>query len=92
MRFEKAFIPYGAYWSTPFCRWQGSLGHLHAVRFAAEVAVQALAERKISPDVFDGLFLGWTVPQQHSFYGGPWLAGLIGAPGITGPTPAGVPV
>jgi acetyl-CoA acetyltransferase len=25
------------------------------------------------------------VPQKHSFYGAPWLAGLIGAPGITGP-------
>jgi len=64
MKFEKAFIPYGGYWSSPFCRWQGSFGHLHAVKFAAEVAVGALAERKISPDVFDGLFLGWTVPQQ----------------------------
>ncbi len=86
MRFEKAFIPYGAYWSTPFCRWQGSLGHLHAVKFAAEVAVQALAQRRIEPGVFDGLILGWTVPQQYSFYGGPWIAGMIGAPGIAGPS------
>jgi len=85
MRFEKAFIPYGAYWSTPFCRWQGSLGHLHAIKFAGQVAVQALSDRKIDPAVLDGLFLGWTVPQQYGFYGGPWIAGLIGAPGITGP-------
>ena len=85
MRFEKAFIPYGAYWSTPFCRWQGSLGHLHAIKFAGQLAVQALSDRKIDPAVLDGLFLGWTVPQQYSFYGAPWIAGLIGAPGITGP-------
>ena len=85
MMFEKAYIPYGGYWSTPFCRWQGSFGHLHAMKFAAEIAAKALSERKISPDVFDGLFLGWTVPQQFGFYGGPWVAGLIGAPGLTGP-------
>ena len=86
VQFERAYIPYGGYWSTPFCRWQGSFGHLHAVRFAAEVAVQALRERKISAEVLDGLFLGLTVPQQFGFYGAPWVAGLIGAPGITGPT------
>ena len=86
MQFSKACIPYGGYWSTPFCRWQGSFGHLHALKFGAEVAVGALAERKISAEVLDGLFLGLTVPQQFSFYGAPWAAGLIGAPGITGPT------
>ena len=86
MRFDKAYIPYGGYWSTPFCRWQGSFGHLHSLKFGAEVTVGALAERKIPADVFDGLYLGLTVPQQFSFYGGPWVAGLIGAPAITGPT------
>ena len=85
MRFDKAYIPYGGYWSTPFCRWQGSFGHLHSLKFGAEVTVGALAERKIPADVFDGLYLGLTVPQQFSFYGGPWVAGLIGAPGISGP-------
>ncbi len=86
MQFKKAYIPYGAYWSTPFCRWQGSLAHLHSLRFAAQVAAKVLAEREIPVDVLDGLFLGMTVPQQSSFYGAPWAAGLIGAPGITGPT------
>jgi len=85
MQFKNAYIPHGGYWSTPFCRWQGSFGHLHALKFAAEVAVKALAERKIPVELFDGLLLGWTVPQQFGFYGGPWMAGLIGAPGITGP-------
>jgi acetyl-CoA acetyltransferase family protein len=86
MQFENAYIPYGGYWSTPFCRWQGSLGHLHSLKFATEVAAGALAARKIPPDVLDGLYLGMTVPQQHSFYGAPWAAGMIGAPGISGPT------
>ncbi len=85
MQFTKAYIPYGGYWSTPFCRWQGSFGHLHALKFGAEVASRALRERDVSPELFDGLFLGCTVPQKSCFYGAPWVAGLIGAPGITGP-------
>jgi hypothetical protein len=44
MQFRKAFIPYGGYWSTPFCRWQGSFAHLSAIPFAAEVATRALEE------------------------------------------------
>ena len=30
--------------------------------------------------------LGTTVPQQRSFYGAPWLLGMIGAERISGPT------
>ena len=86
MSFENVFIPYGAYWSTPFCRWQGSFAHLHSLKFGAEVAAKALADRDIAPDSLDGLFLGMTVPQRSSFYGAPWVAGLIGNPSITGPT------
>lgn len=86
MLFERVFVPYGGYWSTPFCRWQGSFQHLHAIEFAADVTKRALAERNVSADEFDALHLGTTVPQQHSFYGAPWLAGLIGATGISGPT------
>jgi len=86
VQFNKAYIPYGGYWSTPFCRWQGSFAHLHSLRFAADVAKQALAARKIAAEKLDGLFLGMTVPQKSSFYGAPWAAGLIGATHATGPT------
>ncbi len=85
MFFQKAFIPYKGYWSTPFCRWQENFAHLNAVPFAADIAKRVLAERDISPQVFDSLILGLTVPQHHSFYGGPWLAGMIGAEASTGP-------
>lgn len=81
-----SYIPYGAYWSTPFAKWQGSLAHLHSVKFAAHVARAELARRKIAPDVFDLAVLGTTVPQQHAFYGAPWFAGLVGADGVSGPT------
>ena len=79
-------IPYGAYWSTPFARWQGSLAHLHSLRFAAHVARRALERRSIPPEAFDHGVLGLTVPQRGSFYGLPWLMGLLGAPGVAGPT------
>ncbi len=49
MFFQKCYIPYGGYWSTPFCRWQGSFAHLNAVPFAAEVASRALKERDSPP-------------------------------------------
>src|SRR5207237_8342021 len=54
--------------------------------FDAEVAQRALRERYIAPHAFDALFLGMTIPAKHSFYGAPWLAGLLGAGGISGPT------
>ena len=79
-------IPYGAYWSTPFARWQGSLAHLHSLTFAAHVAKGALARREIPASAFDHAVLGLTVPQRGSFYGLPWLMGEIGAAGVAGPT------
>ena len=82
----RAEIPYGAYWSTPFARWQGSLAHLHSVRFAAHVAKTELARRGIAPERIDHGVLGLSVPQAHAFYGMPWLAGLAGAGQVAGPT------
>lgn len=84
MRFEKAFLPASGYWSTPFCKWQGSFAALHPLRFAADATTKALTARGIAASEFDNLVLGWTIPSKQSFYGTPWLAGMIGAPGITG--------
>jgi len=81
-----AEIPYGAYWSTPFARWQGAFADLNAVEFAAWVTKRALAERGIAPESFDHGALGMSVPQKHSFYGLPWFAGMAGAGQIGGPT------
>lgn len=85
MRFEKAFVPYGAYWSSPFCKWQGSFAHLNAISFAAEIGRRALAEREIPVTAFEGIALGMTVPQKHALYAGPWFAALLGAEALTGP-------
>ena len=82
----KAEIPYGAYWSTPFAKWQGSLANLHSVEFAAHVAKAELKKRGIEPGIFDYGTLGITVPQAHTFYGLPWLTGMVGAMTAGGPT------
>ncbi|MEK7239271.1 MAG: thiolase family protein [Gemmatimonadota bacterium] len=86
MQFDDVWIPYGGYWSTPFCVWQGSLATLPPIPFAAEVAARALAERGIAPTDIDGLCLGTTVSSKGSFYGAPWFAGLAGLGHATGPT------
>jgi acetyl-CoA acetyltransferase len=80
----KAYIPYKGYYSSPFARWQGSMANEHAIVLAAETAKRWLAEKRIDPKVFDYLYLGLTVHQPHGFYGGPWAAAMMGAPGIPG--------
>ncbi len=82
----EAFIPYGAYWSTPFARWQGSLAHLHSLEFAAWVTRRALADKGIDAQAIDLGVLGTTVPQRGAFYGLPWLASMAGAGHLAGPT------
>jgi len=84
--FEQVEIPYGCYWSSPFARWQGSMQHLHAVKFAAYVARRELAKRDIDPQSFDAGVFGLSVYQHQSFYGTPWFMGLLGAPQAPGPT------
>lgn len=79
-------IPYGAYWSTPFARWQGSFAHLHSLKFAAHVARGALQKRNLDINVFDHAGLGMSVPQKGAFYGMPWLAAQLGSEELTGPT------
>jgi acetyl-CoA acetyltransferase len=85
MPFKDSYIPYGGYWSTPFCSWQESFQNLHAIKFAGEIGKRFLQENNISAKTFDELVFGITIPQISCFYGTPWLAGLIGAEHITGP-------
>jgi acetyl-CoA acetyltransferase family protein len=77
-QFQNTYVPHGAYWSTPFTKWQGSFANLHSLRFAAHVAKAELAKRNISPTVFDHAVLGTTVPQKSGFYGLPWFMSMVG--------------
>ena len=67
--FTKVFIPYGGYYSTPFCRWQGSMQHDNAVFLGPNTARRwFLEKRKIDPTVIDYLYFGTTVAQHHWFF------------------------
>lgn len=79
MNFDRVEIPYGAYWSTPFAKWQGSLQHLHAMKFAAWVAKNELGRRRIDAQSFDTGVFGMTNNQYQSFYGAPWPLHELGA-------------
>jgi len=81
-----AFIPYGAYWSTPFAKWQGALANLNSIRLAAAVGSKFLEDKRIPREKIDLGILGITNPQPGSFYGLPWLTGLLGLENVPGPT------
>ena len=81
---QKAYIPYGGYYSSPFSRWQGTMANENAITLGATTARRWLAKKEWDPKIFDYLFLGITVHQPHGFYGGPWAAALTGAERVPG--------
>ena len=83
---EKAYIPYGGYYSTPFCRWQGSLANENSLVLGANTTKRWLDAKGWDPNMFDYLFLGVTIGQSKVFYGSTWVAGMMGAPDIPGVT------
>lgn len=84
--FSELRIPYGAYWSTPFSRWQMSFSDLHSMKFAAATAAKVAAEKNWPIEALDHSVLGITVPQEKSFWGAPWVMTMMGAPLVAGPT------
>jgi acetyl-CoA acetyltransferase len=76
--FSKAYIPYGGYYSSPFCRWQGSMQNENAIELGAKTARRwFLEKKKIDPAVIDYLYFGITIHQLHIFYGHNWAAGML---------------
>jgi acetyl-CoA acetyltransferase len=83
--FENAFIPYKGYWSSPFCKWQGSFQNEDSVKLGAATAKKFIELRGFTPDIFDGIVYGSTIPQRWWFYDSPHVATLMGNPNISGP-------
>lgn len=76
--FSKAYLPYGGYYSTPFCRWQGTMQNENAIELGAKTARKwFLEKKKIDPTVIDYLYFGITIPQLHFFYAHNWAAGML---------------
>jgi acetyl-CoA C-acetyltransferase len=84
MKLERACIPLGLAWSSPFVRWQGSLAEVNSLDLAVAVTRDALARAGTDSSVITRLVLGWTVPQRESFYGAPTLAARLGATDVSG--------
>ena len=81
----KAYVPYRAYYSTPFVRWQGALANENALVLGGNTSRRFFESRGWDPKMFDYVILGSTVYQKQWFYGGPWMALLVGAtesPGV----------
>ncbi len=81
-----AYLPYGAYWSTPFAKWQGSIAHLNPLTLAAQTGKQFLADKQPLAEAIDLAILGHTNPYKGSFYGLPYVTGLMGLGHVAGPT------
>lgn len=83
--FEKAHIPYGGYYSTPFCKWQGSLANENSIVLGAETARRWFDSKGWDASIFDYTYHGITVAQNRCFYGSTWANAIIGAetPGVT---------
>lgn len=77
--FKNAYIPYGGYYTTPFCKWMGSLANVNSIELGAATSKRWFASRDIDPTLIDYLYLGVSVGQKSIFYGAPWAAAMMGA-------------
>ncbi|HOA36024.1 MAG TPA: thiolase family protein [Bacillota bacterium] len=83
---KKAYIPYKGYYSTPFCKWQGSLQLDNAIELGAKTSKRWFESRGLDQKELDYLYLGITIGQHRVFFGATWAAFLMGAPDIPGMT------
>lgn len=73
----KVFIPYGGYYSSPFCRWQGSMANENSIELGAKTARNWFLTRKLDPTVLDYMYFGITIAQHRLFYGHVWAAAML---------------
>jgi acetyl-CoA acetyltransferase family protein len=73
----KAYIPYRGYYSTPFCRWQGTMMNENAIELGAKTAQRWIKKNNVDPTIFDYLYFGITVAQHRLFYSHTWAAALL---------------
>jgi hypothetical protein len=65
---QKAFIPYGGYFSSPFARWQGSMANENAITLGAATAKRWLEHKNWDPKIIDYLVFGITIHSSN-----PWI-------------------
>lgn len=85
MKLEHSFLPAAGLVSTAFVRWQGAFAEVSSLDLAVSVGRSSLTRLGLPATALGSLVFGWTIPQPAIFYGAPWVAARIGAPGISGP-------
>lgn len=73
----KAFIPYGGYYSTPFCRWQGAMANENAIVLGANTARNWMLNKNYDPAILDYMYYGITIAQHYMFYSHNWAAAML---------------
>jgi acetyl-CoA acetyltransferase family protein len=73
----KAYIPYRGYYSTPFCRWQGTMANENSIKLGATTAHRWIKKNNFDPMIFDYMYLGITIAQHHLFYSHTWAAAML---------------
>ena len=73
----KAYIPYGGYYSTPFCRWQGSMQNENSIVLGGKTARRWLLANDYDPNMLEYLYFGITIGQPELFYSHNWAAALV---------------
>ncbi len=77
MKFTKAFIPYNGYYSSPFCRWQGTLANENSIILGAKTARAWFLKKGFDPCIVDYVYFGISVAQHHMFYSHNWAAAML---------------
>lgn len=73
----KAYIPYRGYYSTPFCRWQGTMANENSIKLGATTAQRWLKKNNFDPMILDYMYFGITIAQHHLFYSHTWASGML---------------
>ena len=73
----KAYIPYGGFYSSPFCRWQGKMANENAIELGAKTARRWFSSRDLDPTVVEYLYYGITVSQHYMFHSHNFAAGML---------------
>jgi acetyl-CoA acetyltransferase len=75
--FTKAYIPYGGYYSSPFCRWQGSLQNENSIVLGASTARKWFLSRNLDSTIVDYMYFGMTVSQHRMLHSHNWAAAML---------------
>lgn len=82
---KNAFIPYRGYYSSPFCKWQGSLANENSIVLGGQTSRRWFEEKGFDKNMVEYLYLGLTVGQERVFFGATRVANQMGlrVPGQT---------